>query len=536
MCNLDITRSAQWALLASILIALTGCSFIGGLRPFVKNAPAPELPDNIEVSPFKRISTPFEHSWNKDLVFPFSGGAAIDIDNNGVMEVFVGGGHDQADVLLAYRGDEMVAIDNAAGLSKLSASYGATAIDYNNDGQTDLLVARDDGVWMHTNTNGTFDSELVAYTKIEKETPLAVAVADIDLDGDIDLYISNFISYPNWTSASFNDPDHVRTNRLLRNDGDMKFTDITESSGTAGTQNTFLSVFTDLNGNGYQDLILSNNTGRIEILHNEGDNTFTKNTYDSGLGFWMGIGIGDYDSDGDQDIAVSNVSNTIPNRFLRGDLTDEQEIIQEWVMLRNDGDRVFTDVALETGLTRHGFGWGIVFEDLNLDGDLDVLAGQSYVKWPPHLIAPLPGRAMLQTKTEEGRKFLNAPGLNLPNPNFGQSAVIADLNGDAKQDVVWINMNGPVIANLNEHASDVITLAVPENAKWLAARVTAVTDSGKSYTREVNNAVGMQTDQSPHISFAIPENGNIDRIEVAFADGSATTIIPGGPGLVEPQP
>ena len=250
----------------------------------------------------------------------------------------------------------------------------------------------------------------------------------------------------------------------------------------------------------------------------------------------MGIGIGDYDSDGDQDIAVSNVSNTIPNRFLRGDLTDEQVIIQEWVMLRNDGNRVFTDVALETGLTRHGFGWGIVFEDLNLDGDLDVLAGQSYVKWPPHSISPLPGRAMLQTKTEEGRKFLNALGLNLPNPNFGQSAVIADLNGDAKQDVVWINMNGPVIASLNEHASDVITLAVPENAKWLAARVTAVTDSGRSYTREVNNAVGMQTDQSPHISFAIPENGNIDRLEVAFADGSATTIIPGRPGLVEPQP
>jgi len=527
MSKLIFSPSIRSAIVVAILSSLMGCSFVSQLRPFAKVAPAPKLPDNIELTAFKRLKTSFVHSWNKDLVFPFTGGAAIDYDNDGVMEVFVSGGDQQSDVLLAYRDDEMVAIDNAAGLSQLTASYGATAIDHNNDGQTDLIVARDDGVWVHTNRNGSFDSEKLSYATVDKETPLAVAVADIDKDGDIDLYVSNFISYPNWISATFNDPGHVRFNRLLRNDGDLKFTDITESSGTGGTQNTFLSVFTDL-------LILSNNTGRIQILQNEGDSTFTANTYDSGLGFWMGIGVGDYDNDGDQDIAVSNVSNSIPNRFLRGDLNNNQTIIQEWVMLRNDGDGIFTDVALESGLTRQGFGWGIVFEDLNLDGDLDLLAGQSYIKWPLHQISPLTGRAMLQVNSADGRKFLNAPGLNLPNANFGQSAIVADLNGDAKQDVVWVNMDGPVIASLNEHSNDVVTLAVPENAKWLGARVTAITNSGKSYTREVNNAVGMQTDQSPHLSFAIPENGSVDTLEVTFADGSTKTITPDGPGLVQP--
>lgn len=203
-------------------------------------------------------------------------------------------------------------------------------------------------------------------------------------------------------------------------------------------------------------------------------------------------------------------------------------------MLRNDGNRVFTDVAKETGLTRHGFGWGIVFEDLNLDGQLDLLAAQSYIKWPPHKLSPLSGRAMLQVASDDGRRFLNAPGLNLPNRYFGQSAIIADLNGDAKQDVVWINMDGPVIASLNENTNEVVTLAVPENAKWLGARVSAITNLGKSYTREVNNAVGMQTDQSPHLSFAIPDNGSITSLEVEFADGSTTTLTPQGPGLIQP--
>lgn len=529
-----LNRKGKATIIAAVLISLSGCSYVGTLRPFVKTAPAPELPDNIEVSDFKRIKTPFVHTWNKDLVFPFTGGAAIDIDNDNVMEVFVSGGHNQSDALLALRDGEMVALENAAGLSKQSASYGATAVDFNNDGLTDLLVARDDGVWMHTNKNGSFDSQIISYTRAEKETTLAVAVADIDKDGDMDLYLSNFISYPNWISATFNDPGHVSKNRLLRNDGDMSFTDITDSSGTGGTQNTFLSVFSDLDGDGYQDLVVSNNTGRIEILHNNGDSTFTKNSYDSGLGFWMGVGIGDFDNDGDQDVAVSNVSNSIPNRFLRGDLNTGQNLIQEWVMLRNDGDRVFTDITQESGLTRQGFGWGIVFEDLNLDGELDLLAGQSYVKWPPHQLSPLSGRAMLQVTSAEGRKFLNAPSLNLSNANFGQSAIIADLNGDAKQDVVWINMDGPVIASLNEHTNDVVTLAVPENAKWLGARVTAKSDAGDSYTREVVNAVGMQSDQSPHLSFAVPENGDITSLEIVFADGTTRTITPEGPGLVQP--
>lgn len=535
MSILRVNRKKSFVLFSAAMVFLTSCSYVPPLRPFVKDAPAPQLPESVTLSPFSRVKTPFVHTWNKDLVFPFSGGAAIDYNNDGVMEVYVSGGDNQADVLLSYQGDELVAIPDAAGLSKQVASYGATAIDYNNDGQTDLIVAREDGVWMHTNQNGVFDSRKIAYDRAEKETPLAVAVADIDKDGDVDLYVSNFISFPNWISATFNDPAHIRYNRLLRNDGDMIFTDITEASGTAGTQNTFLSVFTDLDADGYQDLVLSNNTGRIEILHNNGDSTFTKNAYDSGLGFWMGVGIGDYDSDGDQDVAISNVSNSIPNRFLRGDLNNNQKIIQEWVLLRNDGNRVFTDVTQQAGLTRQGFGWGIVFEDLNLDGDLDLLAGQSYIKWPPHKISPLSGRAMLQVDSANGKTFLNAPDLNLSNANFGQSAVVADLNGDAKQDVVWINMDGPVLASLNEHTNDVVTLAVPENAQWLGARVTAVGDSWRSYTREVNNAVGMQSDQSPHLSFAVPDGDNILRLEVEFADGTKKVITPDGPGLVQPD-
>ena len=97
-----------------------------------------------------------------------------------------------------------------------------------------------------------------------------------------------------------------------------------------------------------------------------------------------------------------------------------------------------------------------------------------------------------------------------------------------------MNMDGPVVASLNEHDKEVVTLAVPESVAWLGAHVTAKTDNGDSYTREVINAVGMQTDQSPHISFAIPRNGSINSLEISFADGTSKTIVPDGPGLIQP--
>ncbi len=508
--------------MAAILLVSVGCSN------------APKLPDSVVATPFKSLDINHQHTWNKKVAFPFTGGAAIDIDGDGKMEIFVSGGHEQEDALYSYREGAMDNIIAGTNLSSLTASYGATAIDFNDDGQTDLLVARDDGVWLHTNNDGVFDAEKIAYESADTESTLAVAVSDFDQDGDIDLYLSNFIAYGSWVSSTFNKPEHVRHNRLLRNDGGMNFTDITQSSGTAGTQNTFLSVFTDLDQDGYQDLVLSNNTGTIEILHNNRDSTFDKNVYDSGIGYWMGLGVGDYDADGDQDLAISNVSNSIPTSFLRGDLTDDQTLVREWVLLRNDGDRKFTDIAKTSGLTGQGFGWGMVFEDLNLDGSLDLLAAQNYIKWPVHKINPLSGRAMLQVNDENGRRFINAPVLNLEDRHFGQSAIVADLDGDARQDVVWVNMNGPVIASLNEHTNRVVTLAVPENVKWIGARVTAVSNTGNSYTREVTNAIGMQTDQSPHLSFAVPTDGSIDSLQVEFADGTKTTIEPVSEGLVLP--
>ena len=480
------------------------------------------------------VQSDYRHVYSKAEASPFTGGAAIDINNDGRMEIFASGGFGQDDALLSLQGDTMVDIIDQSGLSSTRATYGATAIDFDDDGQTDLIIARDDGVWLYTNNGGRFTGQKIDSSSGATQTALNVAIADYDRDGDIDLYLSNFISFDLWRAAVFNDPDHIRTNILLRNDGNLNFTDVTEESGTAGSQNTFLSAFTDLDSDGYQDLVISNNTGVIEIMHNERDGTFTKNSFNSENGFWMGLGIGDYDNDGDQDLALSNASDSIPTFLVRGDLEDDEIFDPEWALLRNDGNRQFTNVAEEAGITGHGFGWGMVFEDLNLDGKLDLLAAQNYIKLITHKYFKLPGFNGLQVEGSEGPVFAHSKSLGLENKNFGQSAIIADLNGDARQDVTWINMGGPVKALINNHKADVVTLAVPDNLKWMGAEVTAISEAGTGYTRQVTNAVGMLTDQSPHLSFAAEGGNTITELQVKFADGTRQSIPAVSNTLIQP--
>ena len=155
--------------------------------------------------------------------------------------------------------------------------------------------------------------------------PLSVAVSDIDHDGDGDLYISVFVDFPSFRSATYNDPTHAKENRMLLNNGDFTFTDITASSGAAGKQNTFLSVFADLDADGWQDLVVAQNTGEVEIFRNMKDRTFQSIATKSGYGFWMGVAVGDIDNDGDQDLFFSNVGQSIPTFLTAGDIRDDQQ-------------------------------------------------------------------------------------------------------------------------------------------------------------------------------------------------------------------
>lgn len=471
---------------------------------------------------FEKIPVAFKHKWDGKRAHPFSGSSIIDVNGDGQMEVFVGGGKGQPDALLSYKNKSLIDIIGSTGLSSLTATYGSVSIDIDSDNDVDLIVARNDGLYMYLNNGGKFTNKKIPLNLPNNSVPFGITVSDIDHDGDADLYISVFVELARFRTGIFNDPEHAKSNILLLNNGDLSFTDITARSNTGGKQNTFTSAFADLNNDGWQDLILAQNTGEVEIFRNNKDLTFTAVPSNSGLGFWMSLAVGDIDNDGDQDLFFSNVGDSIPKLFTKGDIKSHQQYTHDWLLLRNDGNFKFSNISKEYNLTGEGFAWGAVFEDLNLDGQLDLLVAQNYIKWPIHKLFKLKARSYLQTS--ESNKFIHSKALGLSNPHYGQSPLIADLDNDGRPDVLWLNMNGPLNAFLNKSKANFFKISVAERANLLGTRVRLETTSGQTYTREVVASTGMLTDQTPDLVFGLGENEQVKRVVIMRTDGSVKTI------------
>jgi len=493
-------------------LAVSGCVWIHPTEPHR------ELPSGMAMPRFEQVAVDFAHRWDHETSHHLTGAAVLDVDGDGREEIFVGGGAGQPNALLGLRDGRLVDRIQGTGLESQGATYGSCATDLDGDGDVDLIVAHNHGVTLFVNEGVFFRPQPLPVDLPASSVPLAIAVSDIDHDGDGDLYLSVFVDFPHFVPATFNVPDHAKGNRLLRNDGNLHFTDIT-TPVTASKQNTFTSLFVDLDGDRYQDLVIAQNTGQVEILRNRGDGEFEAVPLASGYGFWMGVAAGDVDGDGDQDLFFTNVGDSFPAFLVNGDRRDDQKAANGWLLLRNEGGFRFTDATQDAGLAGFGFAWGAVFEDMNLDGRLDLLVSQNYVKWPVHRFFKFPGKLFLAAGA--GADFFPVAGVE--NQAFSNSPVIADLDGDGRPDLFWLNNDSPSRAYLNRSDGNRVTVVMPDSASALGARVH-LEGGGARYALEVASASGLGADQSPELVFGLGAETRADRLVISWADGRATVI------------
>ena len=207
--------------------------------------------------------------------------------------------------------------------------------------------------------------------------------ADVDNDGDIDLYIVNI---PHPLTQDVNSSS--KTNVLYRNNGDGTFTDITHTAGVGHRGYGMGCVFADYDGDGNVDLYVTNYGANV-LYRNNGDGTFRDVTETAGVGceLWStGAAFADVDGDTDLDLYVCN--------YVTYDL-DKLEQMQEEslqsgkpvpsalnphvfepqdnVFYRNNGDGTFTDVTAEIGIAAPGGrSMQCLFSDFDSDNDLDL--------------------------------------------------------------------------------------------------------------------------------------------------------------------
>lgn len=207
-----------------------------------------------------------------------------------------------------------------------------------------------------------------------------LALFDYDNDGDIDIYFLN--GAPPRETKNANRP----ANGLFRNDGNWRFTDVTREAGVADTRHGLGVTVGDYDNDGDQDLYL-NNLGANLLFRNDGDGTFTDVTRQAGVGNGNRVGAGatflDIEGDGDLDLYVANYikyayDQHVP-RTMRGfpvygsprDYPADPD-----TLYRNNGDGTFRDISLDSGIADQvGYGMGLISTDYDSDGDSDILIG-----------------------------------------------------------------------------------------------------------------------------------------------------------------
>lgn len=142
-----------------------------------------DLAGTVDVPVFQEVGFPVTHRFNEEFSLPFLGSAIIDVDSDKTPEVFIGGGHNQADSLMKYDGSNFIDVTEKLGKGltkpKDDTTYGAAIIDADNDGRVDIFIARASGLWLYLNKADGFVGKNLNIEFNDKSVPLSMTLADL---------------------------------------------------------------------------------------------------------------------------------------------------------------------------------------------------------------------------------------------------------------------------------------------------------------------------------------------------------------------
>ncbi|MFT7374121.1 MAG: hypothetical protein ACI9T9_002826 [Oleiphilaceae bacterium] len=484
--------------------------------------------EGVDIPTFIASDVPYDQTHDNSTTLPFAASAVIDIDGDGIEELFLGGSRSQADGLFRYSDGGFVEI-SASGITKDDgeASHGATVLDVDKDGDDDLLVTRTNGVWLHLNQGGTFSSNRLAVEMPDDTTALSVGVADINRDGHFDMFVAGYIKKHLVQGQNiFNLTNYGGSSQMFLNNGDNTFTNVTEKTGLSYKHNTFMGIFVDVDEDGFEDLVSVHDTGQVRTWRNNGDMTFFNmpNPNSNFNSYPMGIAVGDYNNDAKIDFFFSNVGSTPPNFMIRGDTTEDQLTDWKWLLFKNEGNFTFSNQAAAAKLADYEFSWGAVFEDLNLDGREDLIVSENYVGLPPHKLAFLrgPGRLMIQNKQGEFAAVGGQAGVI--NRRYSIAPLTADFNGDGRPDIVHVNIAGRSQAFMSQPGKGKsLKVKLANQIHSIGAKVTITMADGSMQSKWFIRGEGLVSDSSPILIFGLGD-GKVSSVKVHYLDRTTQEI------------
>jgi enediyne biosynthesis protein E4 len=479
-----------------------------------------------------------------------SGGVGlIDFDGDGWLDVYCvqggtielpGAGDSAADPvagdrLFRNRGDgTFVDATEGSGIRKIAwgrgYGVGVAVGDFDNDGHQDLFVSRLATYALYRNKGDGRFEDVTERTGLagRRDCPTSAAFADLDGDGDLDLYVCHYMiwdpAHPDLCQNTkgdyvYCDPMKVRPapDHVFRNDRG-RFVDVTESSGCVDSQGRGLGVVAaDLDGDDRIDLYVANDGNANYYFRNKGGFQFEEiaqqagvaGSADGGYLAGMGIGCGDLDGDGLPDLMVTN---------FYGEGT---------TLYQNLGEGLFTDRSAASGIglaTRFLLGFGIAMADVSNKGSLDVMITNGHVSDNrPYFPYALPARLYQYRPGGRLEDVSASAGAPWQVERVGRGLAAGDLDNDGRIDAVILSQNEPVayLHNKSKGVGHFVVLRLEgtkSNRDAVGARVTLVA-GGHRQVLQRQGGGSYQSASDPRLHFGLGKSDRVASIEVRWPSG-----------------
>ncbi len=540
-----------WVLLA---VGAVGCGRGGGTTPVAPMGLTPASRPVTFADRAKDLGIDIVHytgamgrHWYPEIIG--SGVCVFDYDQDGWMDIlFLNGAPlpqtpkpEAAPTLRLYRnagGERFTDVTVAAGLAVTMYGMGAAAADVTGDGYPELYVTAVGKNRLFRNVGGARFEEVTDRAGVgDARWGMGAVWFDMDGDGDLDLFVANYVGWsaandagcgtPRGTAYCGPDSYPASRNVLYRNEGDLRFMDVSAEWRVTGPARAMGAVAADLDEDGRPDLIVANDRVPTQVYHNLG-RRFEEVGVVSGLTHGatmnvmagMGVAVFDHRNDGSLAVAVSNFSQDGLGFFER---TDTRRML-------------FTQAAREAGVFLPSaplLGFGTVAVETNNDGWRDLFITNGHVfddiertdpvvkfREPPLLLLNAGGGKFTDVSAQSGAVFAQ--------PVLGRGAATGDFNNDGWPDLVVNTNGGPGQVLMNGGRPDAHWLTVmvagdAPNRAAIGAMVEVV--AGGMTQREWIQAGGSYLSQSePRAHFGLGSLTTADAVRVHWPDGTTMNL------------
>jgi len=456
----------------------------------------------------------------------YAAGVWADVDGDGDLDLYLTGAGRGGAALLVNDGSgrfedhtEAAGLDGLAGTGPTgTASYGAAFDDWDHDGDLDLVTLQ----WYITPLGLQLQTQVTAGADASVLDPCTLAEQR--------------------RTEPVDDRLPGSTSRLLENDGNGTFTDVTASSGVDVDQIIgFQPVFADADGDGWDDLFVTGDYCTSRLYRNQQGQGFTDVTDQAGVGTdgnGMGSVVADLDGDGNLDWFVSSIQTP------EGEPCGVEAPCGDGNRLYlGDGSGHFTDGTDRFGVRDGSWGWGAAAADFNQDGRVDLALATGMAASDASAGTSVGLQASAVYDDDATRVWVNtgdgpwpevAERIGVRDRADGKAMVAFDADGDGDVDLLAANTEGAPVLYRNDTAPGAdnhwITLRLrapgTKNPFGIGARVLVdVGDGRPPRPLEVRAGGSFQSADPTDLHVGLGSANRVERIEVQWPGDSTPQVL-----------